>query len=335
MNYDLFPNLPTPKNNNSLKLDRVSPRNIWTHPKFPYKTSEGLHEKEQNIRITGSDPRFIFTTIKEKNRRVNTFFNLFTESPNYNDYLYWVKDQLTNLPSIESFCKEQHIDPIFDNLMVEDYLDYKGNIINIIRKDITIANWLMISSFFVGSFIGPILFYLGGIDIVLSIIISIISVFFIGLMMKFYKKGLQKRGLLQVEKNNIVIESYTQKLKNYFEFLRKLSSQRKKKFIEEKEQQLANLFVNGDRFVWKELKKAFPDYYLSTLLIDTYVKNCSLLEKVFSIIKEKETYDIINEKTISETIKELDSHLDESSIRQIAKVVSWSISSQHMGVDII
>ena len=278
----------------------------------------------------GCDPRFIFTTIKEKDGHVNTFLNLFTESPNYNDYLYWVKDQLKYLPSIESFCKEQHIDPIFDDLMVGDYLDYKGSIINKIQRDVTVANWIMISSFFVGSFIGPVLFYLVGLDIVWSIIISIISVFFIGLIMKSYKKGLQKRVLLQIERNNTVIDSFTQKLKNYFEFLRELSPQRKKQFIEEKEQELANLFVNGNRFVWKELKKTFPDYYLSTLLIDTYVKNCSLLEKVFSIIKEKETYGIIDEKTISETIKELDSHLDESSIRQIAKIISWSISSQHI-----
>lgn len=325
MNYDLFPELPTPKNNYSLRFDRISPRNIWTHPNFPYKTTEGINEIEQNIRIMVGDSRFIFTTIKEKYRRINTFLDLFTESPNYNDYLYWVKDQLKYLPSIESFCKEQHIDPIFDDIMVKDYLDYKGCIIQKIQRGVTVANWIMISSFFVGSLIGPILFYFGGIDIVLSIIISIISVFFTGLVLKFYKKGLQKRVLLQVEKNNTVIDCYTQKLKNYFEFLRELSSQRKKQYIEEKEQELANLFVNGDRFVWKELKNAFPDYYLSTSLINTYVNNSSFLEKVFSTIKEKETCDRIDEKTISETVKELDGHLDKSSIQQIAKVISWSI----------
>lgn len=320
MNYDLFPELPTPKNNYSLRLDRVSPRNFWTHPKFPYKTTEGIYEYEQHIRRMGCDPRFICKTIEDKNRSVSACWPYYP----YN-YLYWVKDQLKYLPSIESFCKEQHIDPIFDDIIVRDYLDYKGSIIQKIQEEVTVANWIMISSYFVGSFIGPVFFYLVGLDIVWSIIISIIFVFFIGLIMKFYKKGVQKRVLLQVEKNNTVIDCYTQKLKNYFEFLRELSSQRKKQYIEEKEQELANLFVNGDRFVWKELKKAFPYGYLSTSLIDKYVKNCSLLEKVFSTIKEKETHDTIDEKTISETIKELDGHLDKSSIQQIAKVISWSI----------
>ncbi len=322
MNYDLFPELPTPKNNYNLRFDRIFPRNIWTHPNFPYKTTEGIYEYEQHIRRMGCDPRFIYKTIEDKNQSVSACL---PSSPSSNDYLYWVKDQLKYLPSIESFCKEQHIDPIFDDIMVKDYLDYKGSIIQKIQRGVTVANWIMISSFLVGSFIGPVFFYLVGLDIVWSIIISIIFVFFIGLIMKFYKKGVQKRVLLQVEKNNTVIDCYTQKLKNYFEFLRELSSQRKKQYIEEKEQELANLFVNGDRFVWKELKKAFPYYYLSPLLIDEYVKNCSLLEKVFSTIKEKETHDTIDEKTISETIKELDGHLDKSSIQQIAKVISWSI----------
>ena len=322
MNYDLFPELPTPKNNNSLRLDRVSPRNFWTHPKFPYKTTEGIYEYEQHIRRMGCDPRFICKTIEDKKKCVSARWPYY---PSSNNYLYWVKDQLKYLPSIESFCKEQHIDPIFDDIIVKDYLDYKGSIIQKIQGEVTVANWIMISSYFVGSFIGPVFFYLVGLDIVWSIIISIIFVFFIGLIMKFYKKGVQKRVLLQVEKNNTVIDCYTQKLKNYFEFMRLLSTKREKQYIEEKEQELANLFVNGDRFVWKELKKAFPYYYLSPLSIDKYVKNCSLLEKVFSTIKEKETHDIIDEKTISETIKELDGHLDKSSIQQIAKVISWSI----------
>lgn len=321
MNYDLFPELPTPKNNNSLRLDRVSPRNFWTHPKFPYKTTEGIYEYEQHIRRMGCDPRFIYKTIEDKNQRVSACL---PSSPSSNDYLYWVKDQLKYLPSIESFCKEQHIDPIFNDIIVRDYLDYKGSIIQKIQEEVTVANWIMISSFLVGSFIGPVFFYLVGLDIVWSIIISIIFVFFIGLIMKFYKKGVQKRVLLQVEKNNTVIDCYTQKLKNYFEFLRELSSQRKKQYIEEKEQELANLFVNGDRFVWKELKKAFPYGYLSTSLINTYVNHYSLLKKVFSTIKEENIYGNIGEKYICKKIKELDRDLDESSVQQIAKVISWS-----------
>lgn len=322
MNYDLFPELPTPKNNNSLRLDRVSPRNFWTHPKFPYKTTEGIYEYEQHIRRMGCDPRFIYKTIEDKNQSVSACL---PSSPSSNDYLYWVKDQLKYLPSIESFCKEQHIDPIFDDIIVKDYLDYKGSIIQKIQGEVTVANWIMISSFFTGSVLGSIISNIWNIDIVLSIIIGIVSVLFMGYFIRINKNGIQKRVLLQVEKNNTVIDCYTQKLKNYFEFMRLLSTKREKQYIEEKEQELANLFVNGDRFVWKELKKAFPDYYLSPLLIDEYVKNCSLLEKVFSTIKEKETHDTIDEKTISETIKELDGHLDKSSIQQIAKVISWSI----------
>ena len=99
MNYDLFPELPTPKNNNSLRLDRVSPRNFWTHPKFPYKTTEGIYEYEQHIRRMGCDPRFIYKTIEDKNQSVSACL---PSSPSSNDYLYWVKDQLKYLPSIES-----------------------------------------------------------------------------------------------------------------------------------------------------------------------------------------------------------------------------------------
>lgn len=185
------------------------------------------------------DSEFIFNTEEEKKNYIEHIMKIFQEQ----DYLYkhkWyfkTSQYLVNIPSIESFCKQERMSICFDKEVVMDYLSYKTLSPKTIYDDnrISLEQICLVGTPLISGILTPLIilvlhdfgvdscflefilewFGVSGIAIIIGMLVYGITYGIISYKKNKSKKIPEKIGLI-----NPILEKYTRKLGAHISYLK-------------------------------------------------------------------------------------------------------------------